>query len=76
LLEDNPHDAELARELLEQDNFACEITWVQARAEFDAALESKAFDLILADYSLPSFHGLSALEFALRLTLPTSPEGS
>ena len=31
LLEDNPHDAELARELLEQDNFACEITWVQAR---------------------------------------------
>ena len=48
-------------------NFACEITCVQARAEFLAALESKAFDMILADYSLPSFDGLSALELALSL---------
>jgi PAS domain S-box-containing protein len=72
LLEDDPRDAELARELLEQNDFACEITCVQARVEFLAALESQPFDLILADYSLPSFGGLSALESARRL-LPNVP---
>ena len=66
LLEDNPHDAELARELLSKTTSPVRSPGSKL-AEFVAALESKAFDLILADYSLPSFDGLSALEFALRL---------
>jgi PAS domain S-box-containing protein len=64
LLEDDPGDAELIQELLEVDHFACEVTCVQTRAEFLAALENVEIDLILADYKLPSFDGLSALKLA------------
>ena len=41
------------------------MTRVQTRAEFVAALENDNIDLILADYQLPSFDGLSALKLAL-----------
>ena len=64
LLEDNAHDAELIQELLEANDFVCEVTRVQTRAEFLAALEAPGIDLILADYKLPSFDGLSALKLA------------
>ena len=64
LLEDDPQDAMLIQELLETDHFVCEITCVQTRAEFLAGLRSGGIDLILADYQLPSFDGLSALELA------------
>ncbi len=72
LLEDNARDAELIQELLEADHFVCEVTCVQTRAEFVAGLEDAAIDLILADYRLPSFDGLSALKLALdaRADLP------
>ena len=65
LLEDNAHDAELIQELLLEANLFCEVTRVQTRAEFVAALEKGDIDLILADYQLPSFDGLSALKHAL-----------
>src|SRR5438309_2339499 len=64
LLEDSVQDAELIQELLEADQFVCEITRVQTRAEFQAALEDNGIDLVLADYELPSFDGLSALKLA------------
>jgi PAS domain S-box-containing protein len=72
LLEDNNHDAELIQQLLEADHFVCEVTRVQTRAEFVAGLEDAGLDLILADYKLPSFDGLSALKIALdaRADLP------
>ena len=38
---------------------------VETQADFFAALEQGGFDLILADYTLPSFDGLSALKIAL-----------
>lgn len=72
LLEDNPLDAELVRERLEAHDFACDVTRVETRAEFVAALQDGAFDLILADYRLPSFDGLSALAIA-RETRPDLP---
>src|SRR6202790_4679379 len=65
LLEDDAHDGELIQELLETDNFVCETTRVQTRAEFLAALKNGGIDLILADYQLPSFDGISALKLAL-----------
>jgi CheY-like chemotaxis protein len=65
LLEDNTRDAELIQELLEADHFVFEVTRVQTRAEFVASLENAGIDLILADYKLPSFDGLSALKLAL-----------
>src|SRR6201986_2677250 len=65
LLEDSIEDAELIQELLEADHFVCEVTRVQTRAEFQAALENGGIDLVLADYALPSFDGLSALQLTL-----------
>jgi C4-dicarboxylate-specific signal transduction histidine kinase len=65
LLEDSSSDAELIQEILEVEHFDCEISRVQTRAEFIGALEDKDVDLILADYRLPSFDGLSALKLAL-----------
>lgn len=64
LLEDDPSDAELIQELLEAEHFRCDVARVQTRPEFAAALEVGGFDLILADNSLPSFDGLSALRLA------------
>jgi PAS domain S-box-containing protein len=65
LLEDDPNDAQLVEDLLEADQFVSRIVCVQSRAEFLAALKEGHFDLILSDYSLPSFDGLSALSAAL-----------
>ena len=60
-LEDAANDAELVESTLREAGVDCEITLVQNRPEFLAALDGP-WDLILADYSLPSFDGLSALE--------------
>ncbi|HEY2210753.1 MAG TPA: ATP-binding protein [Bradyrhizobium sp.] len=65
LLEDNVADAELVLELLQAEHFVCEPIRVQTRAEFVAALENHDLDLILGDYTLPAFDGLSALKLAL-----------
>jgi DNA-binding NtrC family response regulator len=72
LLEDNVHDAELIQELLEAGHFVCEVTRVQKRDEFVAGLANDGINLILADYKLPSFDGISALKLALdaRTDLP------
>src|ERR1700731_3307072 len=63
-LEDDPRDAELVQEQLVSDGIACEVTRVETEADFIASLEKGGFDLILADFSLPSFDGLSALKIA------------
>ena len=52
LLEDDAHDAELIQEFLEADQFVCEITRTQTRAEFVAALEGVDIDVILAAQAL------------------------
>jgi PAS domain S-box-containing protein len=65
LLEDNAHDAALVQDLLEADGFVCDIMRAQTRAEFEAGLATAGLDLILADFRLPSFDGLSALTLAL-----------
>src|ERR1700758_12167 len=67
LLEDDPNDARLIEDLLEADHFICRITCVQSHTDFLASLENAEFDLILSDYKLPSFDGLSALNLALSI---------
>jgi two-component system cell cycle sensor histidine kinase/response regulator CckA len=63
-LEDDPKDAALIQSALAAEGIACAITDVQGRAEFVAALERGGIDLILSDYSLPTFDGGSAIKIA------------
>jgi len=62
-LEDDPRDAELVQETLEADGILCQVTRVEAETDFVRSLR-EGCDLILADYTLPSFDGLSALKIA------------
>lgn len=64
-LEDDPKDAELICALLETEEITFEVTRVETQGGFAAALEQGNIDLILADYTLPSFDGISALRLAL-----------
>jgi CheY-like chemotaxis protein len=66
MLEDSPLDAELIREQLERSTPKPEIRLVSNRQEFVKALEERDFDLILSDFSLPDFDGMTALEMASR----------
>jgi PAS domain S-box-containing protein len=63
-LEDDPTDAELIQETLDADGISAEVTRVETESDFITALERGGFDLIFADYTLPSFDGLSALTIA------------
>jgi PAS domain S-box-containing protein len=63
-LEDDPHDAELIHDLLETEGIVSHVTRVETQSAFVASLEAGGIDLILADYTLPSFDGLSALKLA------------
>jgi PAS domain S-box-containing protein len=71
-LEDDPRDSEIVESLLIEEGIACELIRVSTRDQFRSAVEQEAFDIILADYALPSFDGISALAIALtqRPTVP------
>jgi PAS domain S-box-containing protein len=63
-LEDDPKDAELIQSTLEAEGIPCDITCVDNPTQFRGSLERNAFDLVLADYTLPTFDGISALRVA------------
>lgn len=63
-LEDDPADVDLVQSVLVDEGIACEVVQVETSADFIAVLELGGVDLILADYSLPSFDGISALAIA------------
>ncbi|TLY12735.1 MAG: response regulator, partial [Nitrospirae bacterium] len=63
-LEDSQTDAELIVATLAEEGIACEARRIDTKADFVAALEQGGFDLIIADYSLPSFDGIAALALA------------
>jgi PAS domain S-box-containing protein len=71
-LEDSPLDAELILSSLADGNVSCTIVRVDTRPAFLEALRSNPLHLILADYSLPSFDGIAALQLArdLRPEIP------
>src|SRR5262245_17313749 len=71
-LEDNANDAELIQAALEGEGIVSDVTRVETRVDFLATLEQGGFDVVLADYTLPSFDGLSALKLA-RETYPDVP---
>ncbi|MFH0726927.1 MAG: response regulator [Pseudomonadota bacterium] len=64
-LEDDPADAELARARLDEAGLTYRITRVQTRVEFEKALQRESYDIILTDFQLPLYDGMSALRLAL-----------
>jgi two-component system cell cycle sensor histidine kinase/response regulator CckA len=70
-LEDNPSDRELLEATLKADGLVCEFLHVKTQAEFETALRQKPFDLIISDFSLPAYDGMTALAAARKVLLET-----
>ncbi len=60
-LEDSPADAELIKKTLVSEGINCDIELVETQADFMNVIEKDGFDIILLDYTLPSFNGHEAL---------------
>jgi signal transduction histidine kinase len=69
-LEDDAQAVDLIGAALESDGFECELIHVETERAFLKALKQEVFDVILADYALPGFDGLTALS----LTRTHAPE--
>jgi DNA-binding NtrC family response regulator len=63
-LEDDPYDAALVQATLRAGGIISTTTCVQTHDCFVSELARGGVDLILADYTLPAFDGLSALKIA------------
>ena len=70
LLEDNPVDAVVIQSHLAASGLSFEILQLETQIDYLSAIENENFALILADYTLPSFDGLTALRMA-RVTAGT-----
>src|SRR5437016_14645515 len=66
-LEDNPDDRDLVARTLSAEGIVCEFVHVNARTEFEKALQQDGLDLVLADFSLPGYDGFKALETLKKL---------
>ncbi|MEQ8188017.1 MAG: response regulator [Candidatus Eremiobacterota bacterium] len=64
-LEDNFLEAEIIKGVLLREGLNFEIYRVDNRDDFISSLKNEHFDIILSDYLLPSFDGISALELAM-----------
>jgi len=60
-LEDDPLDAELVKAAFDEAGVACDICRVETRNDFIAAVAKGEIEIILSDYKLPDFDGISAL---------------
>jgi two-component system, cell cycle sensor histidine kinase and response regulator CckA len=71
-LEDSPRDADIIGHKLTVENVSCEIEVADCRERFEAALARGSFDVILCDYNLPGYDGVSALKQA-KAVQPDAP---
>ncbi len=65
-LEDNARDAEMIRELLVASGRQYELVLVENRKQFEETLAQQSFDVIICDFNVPDFDGLSAVKLAKR----------
>jgi diguanylate cyclase (GGDEF)-like protein/PAS domain S-box-containing protein len=72
MLEDDAVDQQFLERELRKHIRQLALTWATGRQDYELALRSFPFDLILADYNLPGYHGLAALELAQRIA-PRTP---
>jgi diguanylate cyclase (GGDEF)-like protein/PAS domain S-box-containing protein len=61
LVEDEAHDAELVLRVLERAGIECSSARVDTEAAFRRALDEFVPDVVLSDFSMPLFDGMSAL---------------
>jgi signal transduction histidine kinase/DNA-binding NarL/FixJ family response regulator len=61
IVEDSPADAELVLLELRRAHFAAEATRVDTATALARALDQQSWDVVIADYQLPGWSGLSAL---------------
>jgi DNA-binding NtrC family response regulator len=71
-LEDSPRDAEMIRHRLEVADVSWDIVLANSKDSFEAALTLEPFDLIISDYNLPGYDGVTALKQA-QATQPNVP---
>ncbi|MGA2342758.1 MAG: response regulator, partial [Steroidobacteraceae bacterium] len=64
MIEDSEPDAELTIRRLKAAGFRCNYRCVVTEEEMRSALKERLPDLILSDFSLPRFDGMSALAIA------------
>jgi len=65
-VEDNELDAELVVQALRKGGFSVSVVVVQAEAEFERQLRLQRPDVVIADYNLPQWKGMEALEVLRR----------
>ncbi len=66
ILEDNQRDAELFIQKLKETGFSFDADTVDTEQAFVASFQSRVYDLILSDYSIPEWSGLEAFRFVKR----------
>ena len=71
-LEDNPRDADLVRARLTGEGMDCEIVCVETDTGFASAIDQGGWALIISDFTLPAYDGMSALALA-RTKCPDVP---
>lgn len=59
-LEDSRVDHALVKFALQRGQMPCELTMVDTLDDFQRELESRQYDVVLADYHLPGFNGMDA----------------
>jgi PAS domain S-box-containing protein len=72
LLEDVQKDAELISEMLSNEGFELTYDIVQTESDYVTHLNRNDYDIIFADFTLPSFNGVIALDLAKKIC-PDTP---
>ena len=72
LVEDMPMEAEIAVRQLESGGFACAWKRVDSEVALRGVLREFKPDVILSDFTLPGFDGLTALDVSLEMA-PETP---
>jgi diguanylate cyclase (GGDEF)-like protein/PAS domain S-box-containing protein len=67
MVEDAAVEAEIIARQLKKGGLQCAIVRVESETDFRRALQERAPDVILSDFSLPKFSGMVALDIAVEL---------
>jgi diguanylate cyclase (GGDEF)-like protein/PAS domain S-box-containing protein len=70
-VDDRESDVQRCLEELKQMDFAVSADWVQVPSEFTQRLRAQSYDVIVCDYSMPSWTGMEALKLLRQLNRET-----